>query len=280
MFIAEISSNHDRDLDRCLASVTAAAEAGFDAIKFQAFKINQLFAPEILAKSKDHSNRADWEFPLEFLPAIGSACREAGVQLGMTPFYLDAVEACLPHVDFFKIASYELTWPALIEACAATGKPLILSSGMATMEEVKKGVEIAQKAGAQDLQVLHCVSSYPAAGDTLNLSAIKTMRDSLGIQVGWSDHSHLREAVAAAVLRWGAATVEMHFDIDGSGAEFGPGHCWLPDDAGDVIRLCKAAMGMGGDGKKMPSEDETDERLWRADPEDGLRPFKQIRDSF
>lgn len=280
MFIAEISSNHERDLDRCLAFVKSAKEVGFDAIKFQAFLVNQLFAPEILSKSKMHSDRKAWEFPLEFLPEISAACREVGLQLGMTPFYLDAVEICKPYVDFFKIASYELTWPDLIARCAATKKPLILSSGMATMDEVEAGVGVAISAGAEQIEVLHCVSSYPAEGDLLNLSAIKTMREKLGVPIGWSDHSHLKEAIVAAVLRWGAQTVEMHFDIDGKGAEFSPGHCWLPNEAAEAISVCKTAFLMDGDGEKKPSTAELDERMWRADPSDGLRPFKGIRDGF
>jgi sialic acid synthase SpsE len=280
MFIAEISSNHDKDLHRCLAFVKSAKQAGFDAIKFQAFKINQLFAPEILSKSKMHSDREAWEFPLEFLPEITTACRNAGLQLGMTPFYLDAIEACAPYVDFFKIASYELTWPDLIAGCAATGKPLILSSGMASMDEVQAGIAVAKSAGAAQVEVLHCVSSYPADGGLLNLSAIETMREKLEVPIGWSDHSHLKEAIVAAVLRWGAKTVEMHFDIDGKGAEFGPGHCWLPDEAADAISMCKIALSMDGDGEKKPSSAELDERMWRADPSDGLRPFIAIRETF
>ena len=148
------------------------------------------------------------------------------------------------------------------------------------MDEIEAGIAVAKSAGADQVEALHCVSSYPAEGDLLNLSAIETMRKKLGVPIGWSDHSHLKEAIVAAVLRWGARTVEMHFDIDGKGAEFGPGHCWLPEEAADVISMCKIALSMDGDGEKKPSLAELDERMWRADPSDGLRPFKDIRDTF
>ena len=102
MFIAEISSNHDRDLSRCLQLVSVASEAGFDAIKFQAFKIESLFADEILQKSEEHRKRAEWTFPLEFLPQIKKKCIDQNIKLGITPFYLEAVDHCAEYVDFLK----------------------------------------------------------------------------------------------------------------------------------------------------------------------------------
>ena len=118
-FIAEVSSNHAQDLGRSLAFVDCAAECGFDAVKFQLFRVAQLFAPEILAKSPQHSKRVAWELPLEHLEPIARRCREKGVDFSCTPFYLEAVEELEPHVAFYKIASYELLWTDLLKACAA-----------------------------------------------------------------------------------------------------------------------------------------------------------------
>ena len=280
MFIAEVSSNHNRSKQRCLDFVRVAAEAGFDAVKFQAFKIDELFSPEILEKSKMHRDREMWEFPLEFLPDIRSECEKYNIKLGITPFYLQAVYECFEFVDFYKIASYELTWHKLIEACAATKKPLIISTGMADLNEVEAAVTAAREGGALDLEVLHCVSNYPAHVDSLNLSAIATMRNHFNLKVGWSDHSNLESAVLAAVLKWGAHSVEMHLDIDGDGEEFGPGHCWLPDSAHRVIQICREAATTAGSGIKQSADSEQQERLWRSDPADGLRPFKSIRDQY
>ena len=125
-FIAEVSSNHGQDLDRSLAFIDAAAASGCDAVKFQLFKIDELFAPEILERSEEHRRRKQWELPLEFLPALAQRCRDLGIQFGMTPFYLGAVAEREPYGDCYKVASYELLWDELLATCAATGKPVIL----------------------------------------------------------------------------------------------------------------------------------------------------------
>src|SRR6202142_1195820 len=122
MFIAEASSNHDRDLGRALAFVDAAADAGCDAVKFQLFKIDQMFAPEILARSAKHRACAQWELPRAHLGTLADHCAKRGVQFSCTPFFFEAVFELLPYVDFYKIASYELLVRAVLEACAATQK--------------------------------------------------------------------------------------------------------------------------------------------------------------
>ncbi len=106
-FIAEVSSNHGRDLERSLALIDAAAAAGCDAVKFQLFKIDQLFAPEILERSEEHRRRKQWELPVEFLPELAARAHERGIEFGCTPFYLDAVAELEPHVNFYKVDSYE-----------------------------------------------------------------------------------------------------------------------------------------------------------------------------
>ena len=136
LFIAEASSNHGRDLDRARAFVDAAADAGCDAVKFQLFKIDRMFAPEILSRSEKHRARAAWELPLEHLAPLAEHCSARNIQFSCTPFYLEAVAELAPFVDFYKVASYELLVTDLLAACARTGKPVILSTGMATMDEI------------------------------------------------------------------------------------------------------------------------------------------------
>src|SRR5690242_2472430 len=132
-FIAEASSNHGRDLDRALAFVDAAADSGCDAVKFQLFKIDRMFAPEILTRSAKHRDRKEWELPLAHLAPLAARCREKKIQFSCTPFYVEAVGELAPYVDFYKIASYELMVTPLLETCARSGKPIVLSTGMATM---------------------------------------------------------------------------------------------------------------------------------------------------
>jgi N-acetylneuraminate synthase len=109
-FIAEVSSNHSRNIDRTIEFIDSASKIGCDAVKFQLFKIDKLFAPEILRNSKHHRERKQWELPLKFLPVLSKRCKEKKIQFGCTPFYIDAVKELEPYVDFYKVASYELLW--------------------------------------------------------------------------------------------------------------------------------------------------------------------------
>lgn len=276
-FIAEVSSNHHRDLDRCLEFIDKAVEVGCHAVKFQLFKIDQLFSPEILERSENHRHRRKWELPLDFLPHLSRRCKEMGIEFGCTPFYLDAVDELLPYVDFYKVASYELLWDELLKQCAQTGRPVILSTGMATMNEVGHAVEVVRASGCDDLTLLHCISGYPTPVDECNLAAIKTLRQNYRCETGWSDHSVSPAVIYRAVHAWGARMIEFHLDLDKEGAEYAGGHCWLPGEIGGVITTVVSGLQADGNGIKAPVAAEIDDREWRADPEDGLRPMKKIR---
>lgn len=279
-FIAEVSSNHGKDLARCLEFVDVAAASDCDAVKFQLFEIKKLFAPEILEKSPEHANRGDWELPTEFLAPIAQRCHEKGVQFCCTPFDLEAVEKLAPHVDFFKIASYELLWDGLLRAVAATGKPVVVSTGMATMPEIMHAVDVLKFAGRYDPTLLHCVSAYPTPASEANLAAIETIGKVTGAPVGWSDHTVDPGVIARAVHKWGARTIEFHLDLDAKGAEFGSGHCWLPEQIAQVIANVRSGETADGTGVKQPAASELSDREWRADPSDGLRPLKHVRETF
>ena len=272
-FVAEASSNHQQDLNRALALVEAACECGFDAVKFQLFSINDLFAPEILAQSAEHRARRTWELPLKFIPELAQRARDLGLEFSCTPFSLKAVEQLLPHVDFLKVASYELLWDELIQECGRSGLPLVVSTGMASFEEVDHAVQVATEAGCRDLTLLHCVSAYPTPMTEANLAAIKTLHERTGLPVGWSDHTNDPAVIQRTVHRWGASLVEMHLDLDGKGAEFSPGHCWLPVKATSLISEVRRGIEADGHGRKEPSPSELPDRPWRADPSDGLRPL-------
>src|ERR1700753_3237868 len=151
LFIAEASSNHGRDLSRAKAFVDAAADAGCDAVKFQLFKIDRMFAPEILRQSPKHRARAEWELPLAHLAPLAEHCSARKIQFSCTPFYLEAVAELAPYVDFYKVASYELLVTDLLRACAQSGKPVVLSTGMATMDEIVTAANTLKSAGATDI---------------------------------------------------------------------------------------------------------------------------------
>jgi N-acetylneuraminate synthase len=273
--IAEIGSNHNRNLARALRLLDACADAGCQAAKLQVFRIDDLFAPEVLAVRADLRARRAWEFPLELLDPIADHCRARGLALGATPFGLWAVEPLAARVAFIKVASYELLWHDLIRACAATGLPLIVSTGMATLAEVTAAVDVARAAGARDLTLLHCVSGYPTPPEQANLAAIETLREATGCAVGWSDHTGSPGVVRRAIDRWGATDVELHVDLDGAGNEAGP-HNWTPAGL-RALPDTAAAAAADGDGTKVPMPIEAPDVAWRADPEDGLRPLRATR---
>ncbi len=280
-FIAELGSNHNRDLDRALALLERSAHAGAQAAKLQVFRVEDLFAPEVLAARADLRARRTWELPIELLAPIAERCRELGMELGAAAFGLWAVTELEPHVDFFKVASYELLWHELIRLLAATGKPLVLSTGMASIDEIDAAVEVARQAGCEDLRLLHCVSGYPTPPEQCNLAAIGALRERHGCPVGWSDHSARGEVIRRAVHHWGASDVELHLDLDGGGLEAGA-HNWTPAALAALIATLSApdledSADADGDGIKRPMPIEQPDVAWRADPSDGLRPLLATR---
>ncbi len=279
-FIAEVSSNHNHDLDRCLEFIDVSAEIGCDAVKFQLFKLKKLFAPEIIAQNKDIQKREEWELPLDFLPALSKRCKEKNILFSCTPFYLDAVRELLPYVDFYKISSYDLLRDDLLTACAQTKKPVVISTGMATLDEVSHAMSLLNDRGCQNVTLLHCVSNYPTEPKDCNLAAIETLRTEFDTLVGWSDHTVSPSVIYRAVHKWNADMVEFHLDLDGKGEEYKSGHCWLPEQMKETIKYVRTGFEADGDGEKAPSKTELHEREWRADPEDGLRPFKHIRSDY
>ncbi len=281
-FIAEVSSNHHSDLDRCIAFIDSAADIGCQSVKFQLFKIDQLFSAEVRAARPELQARSAWELPVAFLPALARHTHARGLQFSCTPFYLDAVAELEPYVDFYKIASYELMWDDLLVRCARTGKPIVLSTGMASMSEIAHAVGVLKSAGCKDLTLLHCISGYPTPVDECNLAAIATLRDEFACPVGWSDHSVDAQVITRAVQHWGAKVIEFHLDLDGSGDEYKTGHCWLPGQIASAMRQAAAEVASDwtladGSGEKKPSPAELPDREWRADPTDGLRPLKATR---
>jgi sialic acid synthase SpsE len=286
-FIAEISSNHNRDLLRAKEMIQKAVDIGCDGVKFQLFKINQLFAQEILNKSEEHRRRKEWELPIEFIPELTDFTHKQGLSFSCTPFYLDAVKELNPFVDFYKIASYELLWKKLFERISETGKPIVFATGMAALEEIISAIETLAKGKSKDITILHCSSAYPTPANEANLKSINTIRQkvlslntNLFINMGWSDHTISPAVIYRAVHQYNISMVEFHLDLDGKGEEYKSGHCWLPEEIEPVIKNVKVGYLADGLGEKEPGKSEMADRDWRADPDDGLRPLKKIRKDF
>ena len=277
LFIAEICSNHAKNINRCFDFIDKAAEIGCDVVKFQLFRIDQLFSKEAMKQKPFILDRRQWELPLSFLPLLAERCQEKNIQFSCTPFYLDAVDELKPYVSFYKIASYALLWDALLAKCAKTDKPVILSTGMATMDEISHAVQILRENYCQDITLLHCTSSYPTPPDEANLAAIETLRMATQCRVGWSDHTAKPGVIHRAIHKWGAEIIEFHLDLDKTGAEYAMGHCWLPEQIASVIKEIRYCSMADGSGIKGPTQSELIERQWRTDPFDGLRPLLSAR---
>lgn len=283
--IAEISSNHNADLQRAKEMIKLAADVGFDAVKFQLFKIEELFSKEILKKSKLHRDRKNWELPLDFICSLAETSKEMGLKFGCTPFYLGAVCELEPYVDFFKISSYEILWLDLFSACSHTGKPLIFSTGMASLDEVKNVLEIISRGKSKDVTVLKCTSDYPCRAEDANLKSIETIKNltqsfEKNIKIGLSDHTRSIGVILRAIHYYNVSAVEMHIDLDEKGVEYGGGHCWLPEEIKLLVKLINDGLRADGEKKLSFSKNEKKERLWRADPRDGLRPLLKIRENM
>ncbi|MBT4732147.1 N-acetylneuraminic acid synthase [Candidatus Woesearchaeota archaeon] len=279
-FISEVSSNHGKSLQRCKEFIKVSSEIGCQAVKFQLFKIDKLFAPEVLLKSEEHRKRKKWELPVEFLPELSHYTHKLGMEFTCTPFYIEVVKELEPYVDFYKIASYELLWDDLIIECARTGKDLVLSTGMATVNEIVHAVDIFRQNSNAKLTLLHAISGYPTPVNEANIKAIDTLKNKFKCEVGLSDHSVSPAVLLRAVHKYDVSTIEFHLDLDKKGEEYSSGHCWLPNQISNTIRLINDGFLADGNGIKEPMLSEIADREWRTDPSDGLRPLKKIRKTF
>lgn len=283
-FIAEVSSNHNQSLKRCKKFIDIASKIGCYAIKFQLFKIDELFSKEVLKKYKTHRDRKKWELPVKYLPILSSYAKKKGLKFGCTPFYMDAVKILKPYVDFYKIASYELLWLDLFNECINTKKKLIFSTGMSTQKEVEKIFRLLKKKKFKNFSIMRCNSAYPTTYKNANLKSIESLKiltkkffPNYNNEIGWSDHTCSPAIIYRAINKFDAKLIEFHLDLDEKGREFHNGHCWLPNEIEEVIKNVNIGLISDGNGNIIPSKSEKKEKNWRADPSDGLRPLKFIR---
>jgi len=225
LVIAEMSGNHNHSLERALAIVDAAADAGAHALKIQTYTADTLTldvedsefvidAPDSLWAGRSlHSLYEEASTPWEWHEPIFKRAHVRGLIAFSTPFDESAVDF-LEDLDVpcYKIASFENAHIPLIRKAASTGKPLIISTGMASAEELAEAVEAARDAGCEDLLLLKCTSTYPATPENSNLVTIADMRERFRCQVGLSDHT-MGIGVAIAATALGAVAIEKHFTL-------------------------------------------------------------------
>lgn len=266
--IAEAGVNHDGDPDRARRLVEAAVEAGADAVKFQTFDAERLATAGAPKAAYQRRGAPEGESQLEMLRRLQLApatwrelmalCAKRGILFLSSPF--DEASADLLEelgVAAFKIGSGELTNEALIAHVARKGLPLIVSTGMATLEEVESAVRVVRSAGCGELALLHCVSCYPADPSDANLRAMATLARHFDVPVGYSDHS-LGIEVALAAVALGASVVEKHVTLDRSTP--GPDHAASlePCELRALVRGVRIVEAALGHGRKEPAPSEAD----------------------
>lgn len=256
--VAEIGNNHEGDPALAAEMVRRAAEAGADAVKFQSIEPDRLVSAQ---QTERIAQLTRFKLPPEEMARLAELARSLGVAFLSTPFHLGAVDELDPLVPAFKIASGDNEFVPLLRKVAATGKPVLLSGGLATAATLEAAVEIVravwrERGGGAFVALLHCVSSYPTPAEEANLGAIPSLAP-LADVVGYSDHTLGIEAAAAAVAL-GARVVEKHFTLDKNQSDFRDHK--LSADPAEMAALCariRVVERMRGDGVKrvMPCEE-------------------------
>ena len=256
--IAEIGNNHEGDIQLAREMIHAAAAAGVQAVKFQTIIPERLVAKSQSARIAQLNRFA---FSPDQFADLAAVAAQAQVEFLSTPFAPEAVPWLDDLVPAFKVASGDNNYAALLAAIAATGKPILLSTGMSTLDDVNQSITtietVWQQQGTQaDLVPLHCVSAYPTPIEQANLAAIQTLAHATGRPVGYSDHTLGIEAAVAAVCL-GARVIEKHFTLSKTQSDFRD-HALSadPDEMAALVQRVQQIPQLLGDGVKAMQEAE------------------------
>ena len=270
LIIAEAGVNHNGDLQKAIQLIDVASKAGVDIVKFQTFKADKIVS-KAARKAKYQTENIEngdnsqynmlksLELSEQDHAILIEECDRRGIQFLSTAFDVDGIDF-LDNLglSFFKSPSGEITNYHYLKRLAEKGKPVVLSTGMANMQEVKKAIDVILKYGLtkKDITVLHCSTEYPTPMEDVNLKAMNTIGDELGVQVGYSDHT-LGIEVSIAAVALGAKVIEKHFTLDRSSP--GPDHraSLEPDELKEMVRAIRnIEYAISGSGAKEPSPSE------------------------
>ena len=268
IIIAEAGVNHNGSIDLAKKLIDVADEAGADFVKFQTFNADSLVQKNIEKANYQKKNTDDYESAYNMLKRLEldknshlellSYCETKRVKFLSTPFDISSAKFLLElDIPIFKLPSGEITNLPYLEYIGSLGKPIIMSTGMSTLEEIASAIEILYNNGVDKscLALLHCNTDYPTLMRDVNLNAINTIRNEFKINVGYSDHT-LGIEVSIAAVSIGAKIIEKHFTLDRSLP--GPDHSasLLPDELKSMVLAIRNIEIAMGNGQKIPSESE------------------------
>lgn len=268
--IAEAGVNHNGSLERAKELVCIAKKSGCDCVKFQSFSADKIVTKKA-KKAKyqiENTNNDDSQYKMlkklelskdDFFE-LKKHCDELKIDFLSTPFDEEAVDMLEDlEVDAYKISSGDITNKPLLQYIANKGRKILLSTGMSTLEEVKKAVEWIEEAGNKNIVLFHCTSNYPAPYDSVNMKAMLTLREKFGYPIGYSDHTAGIE-ISLMSVAYGASIVEKHFTYDKKAD--GPDHkaSLSPKELEDMVKSIRHIEEAVGEGKKIPTETELSTR--------------------
>ena len=271
LVIAEMSGNHNQSLDRALQLVDAAADAGAHALKLQTYTADTITLRQSGGDFRIKDSTSLWagqnlydlyakaHTPWEWHQPIMERASERGLLCFSSPFDETAVDFLVDlNVPAFKIASFENNHLPLIRKAASAGKPLIISTGMASLADLERAVVTAREAGCEDLILLKCTSNYPATPQNTNIRTIPHLRDLFGVQVGLSDHT-MGVGVAVASVALGATVVEKHFTLSRADGGVDSAFSLEPEELSALVLETERAWQALGDVRYGPTEAEKKE---------------------
>lgn len=246
--IAEIGSNHNGDLETAIKLIDVAVKAGADAVKFQSYEGNSL----VTTVNPAHNILNKYSLTKELHVKLDEYCEKKGIVFASTPFDFERLNWLKElNVPFYKIASGDITYLPFIEKISKLGKPIILSTGTATIGEVETAIETIWNTGNKQIVLLHCVSRYPTKLEEANLSAMTTMQNAFQLPIGFSDHTE-STLIPALAVSMGACVIEKHITLD---EDLGtPDHSFAlkPSEFKEMVDNIRIAEIVKGSGLKTP----------------------------
>ena len=258
LIIAEIGNNHEGNIEVARQMVRAAATCGVHAVKFQTFRTD-LFVNQ--SDAARYSRMQQFELSQEEFSELADLARSLGLLFISTPLDLQSARFLAPLVDCFKIASGDNNFYPLLEDVAESGKPVIISSGISDLKQIRESKALVEGVWQQnnthgELAVLHCVSNYPVEPENANLSAITNLQREIGGTIGYSDHTLGVEACLLSVAL-GARIIEKHFTLDKNYSDFRDHQMSAdPREMKELVESVTRAAAMMGDGEKIVGDSE------------------------